>query len=510
MALRILRIAFSSILLAHAATSAAAQARARPDELAGFDAQVARAVSDWQAPGFAIAVVKDGAVVFAKGYGVRDVGSADAVDTHTLFAIGSTTKAMTAAALGMLVDEKKLKWDDPVSKHLPWFELKDPLVTRELTVRDLLTHRAGLPNADFLWYGQAGSRRAILEKAALIEPAYSFRSSFIYQNVMYAAAGAVLEAASGMPFERFFEERIFRPLGMADSLPAMTGLASRANRAEPHFLLDGRAARISNVSVDGVGPAGSVWSSVDDMSKWMRLLLGNGRMDGRQVLSPEVVAELFRPQTMVPREAFYPTASLTRPDWTTYGLGWFQQDYGQVKVDFHTGSIDGMVAICGLIRSEGIGVFILSNLDHAELRHALMLTVFDRLLGRPARDWSGEMRALYASLERQQVEAQARDEAQRTLGTIPSGPLAAYSGQYSDPLHGEVLVTLEPSLGALRLRYGSAFEGRLEHWSFDTFRARWDATWRGTSLASFVRDANGRVNELRLMGAAFSKSEAPR
>ncbi len=494
--------------------SAAAAARPpapKPDPLLGFDAQVAQAVRDWRAPGFAIAIVKDGALIFAKGYGVRELGKAEAVDTHTLFAIGSTTKAMTAASIGMLVDEKKLAWDDPVDRHLPWFALKDPMLTRELTVRDLLTHRAGMPNADFLWYGQANSARTILEKMRLVAPAYPARSSFIYQNVMYAAAGAVIEAASGIPWERFIETRIFKPLGMSDSIATAATLGSHPNRAEPHFIVDGAVTRIENASVDGVAPAGSVWSSVDDMSKWMRLLLGGGAtLDGTRLLSEATASELFKPQTMVTKAAFYPTAQITKPEWTTYGLGWFQQDYAGLKVDFHTGSIDGMVAICGLIRSQGIGVYVLSNLDHAELRHALMFTAFDRLLGRPARDWSAEFRTLYARLQKEGEDEEAKEDARRTPGTQPSLPLPAYAGTYADPLFGVVEVSLDPADQALHVRYGAAFVGKLEHWNFDTFRARWDARWRGHAPASFILDPNGKPAELRMMGATFRRKEEGR
>ena len=485
----------------------------RPDPLRGFDAQVAQAVKDWRAPGFAIAVVKDDAVLFSKGYGVRELGKADPADTHTLFAIGSTTKAMTAASIGMLVDEKKLGWDDPVTKHLPWFALKDPALTREVTVRDLLTHRAGLPNADFLWYGQSNSPRTILDRVRLVPPAYPARSSFIYQNIMYAAAGAVIEAASGLPWERFVEARIFQPLGMTDSIATAATLGRRANRAQPHFIVDGEVARIENVSVDGVAPAGSIWSSVDDMSKWMRMLLAGGVTSGpepRRLLFEATLNELFQPQTMVTKEAFYPTARITKPSWTTYGLGWFQQDYAGEKVDYHTGSIDGMVAICGLIRSQGIGVYVLSNLDHAELRHALMFTVFDRLLGRAPRDWSAEFRALYAELQKEGAAEEAKEDGLRTLGTRPSLALAAYAGRYSDPLFGEVEVSVEPDGQSLRARYGAAFTGRLEHWNFDTFRARWDARWRGNSPASFILDPNGKPAELRMMGATFRRADGGR
>jgi len=500
-----------SLLLAPGVASPAQRA---PEPLAGFDAEVQKTVRDWRAPGLAIAVVKDGVVVFSEGYGVRELGREDKVDTHTLFAIGSTTKAMTAAALGMLVDEGKVKWDDPVIDHLPWFALKDSQFTREITVRDLLTHRAGLPNADYLWYGQATPRLTILERLRFVEPAYSVRSSFIYQNLMYSAAGAIVEAASGLPWERFIEARFFGPLGMTDSIATAGTLSNHPNRAEPHFILGGAVERIENASVDGVAPAGSIWSSASDMSKWVSFLLRDGMVASggrdRRLLSAEVLSELFRPQTLVTREAFYPTAELTKPSWTTYGLGWFQQDYAGLKVDFHTGSIDGMVAICGLIRSRGIGVYVLSNLDHAEARHALMLSAFDRLLGRPARDWSGELRTLYSRLEEESQEAERKEADRRVPDTRPSLPLDAYAGLYSDPLHGEVDITLSPGRDALLARYGSAFEGPLEHWHFDTFRARWSAAWRGTAQASFVLDGNGFPSELRLMGATFRrKPKAP-
>ena len=208
--------------------------------------------------------------------------------------------------------------------------------------------------------------------------------------------------------------------------------------------------------------------------------------------------------------AFYPTAQITKPDWTTYGLGWFQQDYAGLKVDFHTGSIDGMVAICGLIRSKGIGVYVLSNLDHVELRHAMMFTVFDRLLGRPARDWSTEFKTLYARLRKESADEEAKEDARRTPGTKPSLPLSAYAGTYTDPLFGTVDVSLDPSDPALHARYGGAFVGKLEHWNFDTFRARWDAKWRGNSPASFILDPNGKPAELRMMGATFRRQSEAR
>jgi CubicO group peptidase (beta-lactamase class C family) len=279
-----------------------------------LEAYVARAVADWHAPGLAIAVVKDGEVLLAKGYGVREIGRPEAVDADTLFAIGSTTKAMTAAAIGMLVDEGKLAWDDPVAKHLPGFAVADAYVTRELRIRDLLTHRSGLAGTDDLWYGQ--ERRPIddvLRRLQLVAPSSSLRSHFAYQNVMYGAAGEVIARASGMPWAEFIRRRIFAPLGMTRSVPMLEDLAGRDNVAMPHFDVDGRTMRISNAAVDAIPAAGAVWSSAADMARWITCLLSAGdQAAGPKLLAAGTKEELFRPQFIVD-EGFYPTAQVTRP-----------------------------------------------------------------------------------------------------------------------------------------------------------------------------------------------------
>jgi len=479
------------------------------DPLAGFDAYVAKAVQDWRTPGLAIAVVKDGRVLFSKGYGVRELGKPAPVDEHTLFAIGSTTKAMTAALVGMLVDEKKLAWDDPVVKHLPWFQMKDPYLTREITVRDLLTHRAGLGNADYLWYGQTNEPREILRRVRLLDPSYSLRSSFIYQNVMYAAAGQVIAAASGMPWEEFIRTRIFAPLHMNRTVPLLSQAAAAPNVASPHDLVDDTMTVIENASVDAVRSAGSVWSSVADMAKWARFILDSARVDGKRLLKPETFAELLKPQTMVTPGEFYPTARLTHPHWTTYGLGWFQEDYNGRAVDFHTGSIDGMVAIIGLIPDERLGVYVLANADHVELRHALMYKVFDLWGPTPekGRDWSTELRAMYGTMRTQAIAAAKAAESKRVLGTKPSLPLARYVGTYADSLYGEATVTSAGN--GLRLEIGT-MKGTLEHWQYDTFRVRWDQRWQGTELVRFVLGNDGNPARIEMGGRRFGRSDRGR
>lgn len=490
-------------LLAASTLAGPLVAQAPDAKVAAFDGYVAKAVKDWGAVGLAVSVVKDGKTIFAKGYGVRELGKPDAADENTLFSIGSTTKAMTAAALGMLVDEGKVRWDDPVTRYLPGFQLSDPYVTREVTVRDLLVHRAGLANGDVLWYRTDISQDEVLRRARFIPIGYSFRSGFIYQNVMYAAAGAVVEAASGMPWEKFVATRIFGPLGMTRTVPTLAATAGVPNVASPHDKVDGKVTVIGNAAVDPVAAAGSIWSSVADMAKWAAFMIDSGKVGDKRLLQPGTWAELFKPQTMVDAGSFYPSARLTKPHWTTYGLGWFQQDYQGRMVQFHTGSIDGMVAIIGLIPDEKLGVYVLGNLDHVEVRHALMFKAFDTWLGTGNRDWSAELKKLYDGFAVQGDSARARAERQRVPNTKPSLALDAYTGTYADSLVGTVEVRMED--GHLALRYGSKLHARLEHWHYDTFRAVWDNAWQGTDGVSFTLGGDGTVNAMTYSGRRLGR-----
>ena len=324
-------------------------------------------------------------------------------------------------------------------------------MTREITIRDLLTHRAGLPNADYLWYGQENSPEEIVRRMRYVPQETSMRSAFTYQNIMYATAGAVIEEVSGRSWSDFVRERIFTPLGMTQTIPTAATLAQQPNVASPHYRVDGTVRVIENASVDAVAAAGSVWSGVRDMIEWTRFLLEGTTRDGQRLLKEETHEELFRPQTMVDADEYYPTQRLTKPKWMTYGLGWFQQDYDGRAVDFHTGSIDGMVAIHGLIREERLGVFVLGNLDHAELRHALMLRVFDLYGDGEPRDWSADLLELYDELAAGAEKRAAERDAERITGTSPTLPTERYAGTYSDELYGTVTVSGDSEL---RLHYG--------------------------------------------------------
>lgn len=498
---------FRSACLFAPAVIGAQSPRASTDAKAReLDAYVAKAVKDWNVAGLAIAVVKDGKIVFSKGYGVRELGKPATVDTATLFAIASTTKAMTATSIGMLVDEGKLKWDDPVTKYLPSLQLYDPYVTRELTVRDLLTHRAGVGNADFLWDIDDYSMPEIIDRMKLIKPAYSFRSSFIYQNIMYMIAGEVVAAASGMPWEKFVRTRIFEPVGMRSSVPHLTLVPPNSNIAMPHMRYGGDTVEaIENSNARAVGPAGGVWSNVSDMSRWMIFLLDSGRVGGKRLLKPDTYEELFKPQTVVPPDEFYPTAALTRPHWTTYGLGWFQEDYNGRMLNFHTGSLNGMVAIIGLVQDARFGVYVLGNVDHAEVRHALMYKATDLYLGNPPRDWSTELNKLYSARRKSGDSLRIANDAKRITGTRPTLALSNYAGTYEDPLLGRMVVV--ESGGKLRINMGPHYAGELEHWQYDTFRVHYDKRWQGTDQLSFAI-GNGVPTALNIAGYSLARVSA--
>lgn len=467
-----------------------------------FDAYVKNAVKEWDAPGLAIVVIKDDAVVFEKGYGLREVGKEEPVDTQTLFAIASTTKAFTAAAIGMLVDEGKLSWDDPVVKHYPEFKVRDQQLSRQITIRDLLTHRAGLPNTDFLWQDPETTTEEMLLRLEHIDAAYPHRSGFIYQNVMYAVAGEVIKKVSGISWEEFIRTRIFKPLQMHQSSPTRAGVAKSANVARPHDYVEGKLQPLPGSYADAIGPAGSMWSNVSEMSRWMRFLLNNCETEGGDaLLQKKTCEELFKPQVVLADPA-YPTSEIVKPNWETYGLGWFQQDYEGRKVDFHTGSLSGMVAIAGLIRDENLAVYILSNRDHVEVRHALMYRVFDLFDKDQARDWSSELKVLYDGREEKQKEASSKREldinASRAANTKPSLPAEQFAGIYKHPLYGTVEITTKGK--NLRLKYGG-LTGDLEHWHYNTFRLENDRPESSYKpLLNFELSTSGKPQAVNMGG----------
>lgn len=469
-----------------------------------FDAYLEKARKEWQVPGMAVAVVKDGEVIFKKGFGVRQVGTAQPVDTQTIFACASTTKAMTAVCMGMLVDEGKVSWQDPVVRHLPDFRLYDPVVTRELKIRDLFTHNSGVGNTDFLWSVMDISKEEIVRKMEGVKPAYSLRSDFIYQNIFYLVAGQVIERVSGQPWDEFIAQRIFKPLNMSRTVALRTQLTD-GNRSMPHYFFDNSIRAIEPTLADPVAPAGSVNASIDDMGVWMQCMLDSSKYKGGRLLQPATWAEMFRPQTLVPASQFYPTMQLIKPNWMSYGLGWFQHDYKGRKINYHTGSLPGEVAIHAQLPDARLGVYVFGNYDHAEIRHAIVYKTFDLFALGGNRDWSKEFLQLYGEL-RTKGDLAARDfESRRVPGTKPTVPMSAYEGTYTDGLYGTVEVKMAE--GSLRIVVNRFLAATVQHWHYDTFRGDYDKRWYGKALAQFFLNANGEVAKLDFEGMQFVKSK---
>jgi CubicO group peptidase (beta-lactamase class C family) len=468
-----------------------ATAQAHP--LPGLDAYVESAMRDWEVPGLAIAVVRNDSVIFARGYGVREIDRPAPVDENTLFAIASTTKAFTAAGLGLLVDQGTLEWDDPVSKWLPELQLSDPFVTRELTIRDLLTHRIGIERADMLWIAGPFDRPEILRRVRDLPAASSFRSAYGYNNLMYIAAGEVLAAASGTSWDDFVESRLFRPLGMTRSTVRAAEVERRENVAGSHTRIDGTVTQVPRRDYTTLGSAGAAYSSVADLSRWVRMHINGGTIDGRRILEEETVRELHEPQVIVPTDS---VGRRLHPHtrFRTYALGWWAYDYHGRKLVHHSGNVNWTRTQIGMIPEEGLGVVIIANLSSSNLQHALMYRVLDQLMGLPERDWSAEYLALQRRSEARGEERSAEREAARVAGTRPSLPLDGYAGTYEQELFGEMRVRREGD--RLVLDYNPEYVADLEHWHFDTFRAVWRRPGHGTSFVTFTLGPDADVTEM--------------
>ncbi len=481
----------AALLMAVLPAALSAQSR---EPFPGLDAYVNGAIKTWKVPGLAIAIVRNDSIIYAKGYGVQDVAKGTPVDERTIFAIGSSSKAFTAASIAMLVDEKKVELDAPASKYLNGFQLADPYATREITVRDLLSHRSGLARGELAWYGSGFDRDEIVRRVRFLQPSWSLRSQFGYQNIMYIAAGQIAARVSGMSWDDFVQQRLLTPLGMTASSTTIRGLDHRMNVASPHAEVDSVVRAIAWRNIDNAGPAGSINSNVLDMSQWVRLQLNNGVIGSKRLISSRQVEEMHTPQTIIridsASRAFNPETHFS-----SYGLGWFLEDYRGREVLHHGGNVDGFSALVAMLPDEKFGLVILTNMNGTGLPAALMRKVFDLTLQAPERDWSGEA---YKRLEQARVraaEAQKRaGTPQKVAGGKPSLSLTEYAGTYVDSLHGEIVVT--EGSGALQLTFGPTWRGQLEYWNADNFRVKFDTPVLPPFFLRFQVSPASKVNEL--------------
>ncbi len=356
---------------------------------AGFAERVEQLRKQAEVPGMTIAIVEQGKPTFVQGFGQRGLGNRRRVDEHTIFMTGSTGKAITVAALALLVDEGRIKWDDRVIDHLPWFRLYDPYATREITIRDLLTHRSGLGlgAGDLLGVPRGSlSRKDTIRRLAFIKPAYSFRESYRYDNVLYMVAGQLIEEVTGQSWERFVRERIFRAGGMADSVTDEAGRLAARNRALPHARLDPRVRGAgAQQPIDerdepgaNMAPAGAQAMSAADLSRWIRIQLAHGAMpDGKRLWSEAQAQEMWKPVVVQPSSALPEWMKPIAPNFETYALGWSVRDYRGAKMVWHSGGVFGYGAVVILLPEQNVGFAIAINSEDGWLVRGLMYELLD-------------------------------------------------------------------------------------------------------------------------------------
>jgi CubicO group peptidase (beta-lactamase class C family) len=469
---------------------------AQSDPLNNIDFYIENSMAEWQIPGLAMAIVKGDKVIFNKGFGIRDINKTDGVDEYTQFAIASNTKAFTAHALGLLVQEGKITWDDPVLKHLPDFQLFDSLVTRKIVIRDLLSHRSGLGTwaGDWVWWGSIYSREDMMDRIRYIEPVSDFRTTYHYNNLTFLVAGQILSTVTGKSWDDFLKERIFSPLSMKQTNTSINDLDMSGNVAIPHSIRNGKVVAVPYVNVDISGPAGSINSCTADMVNWLRLQLKKGKYAGKQLITAEIVKETRKPHIMVPVSD---AAKRVNPfsHFRAYGLGWFLMDYrGRLLID-HTGGLDGMYSYLGLLPDESIGVVIFTNLDNHNLMRALAYHVYDVLLEEDFQDWS---KKYLAAAEEDRAKEKGKRKKGKKEGTKPTHEISGYLGQYSSELYGDVELYQDENEINIRLFPHPNVSGKIEHWQYDTFLVTWsDAGW-GESHMYFDLDDMGEIKQFRM------------
>jgi CubicO group peptidase (beta-lactamase class C family) len=484
-------------------------ATAQQAEFKDLDAWVEKALKDWQTPGLTLTIVRHDSVLVAKGYGAREAGKPDRVDQNTVFSIGSCSKAFTSAVVTSLVSEKRIEFDDLALKYLPWFRLWDPWVTSQVTVRDLMAHRVGadLFIENRLW-PFVTSMRDLVERGGRQQPAVGFRERYRYSNNLFVAAGLVAEAATGKSWAQNVQERLFDPLGMASSSAKISTVLQNPNRAAPHQLkADGSMMALPWASwPDSVlGPTGGINSSAHDMSQWLRFQLGHGAIGGKRLIDSAVFQEMHTPHTPVrggPVEAAYWFAHVDEKDLQTrfwnYGLAWFVVDYRNRPLVWHGGTINGFRCAIAMLPEEGAGMYVGVN-RVSLLPPAVMLTVLDRLIGGPSRDWN----AVFLRESKLQADDAAKAAQAKVAGRVPntrpSLPLSGYAGRFENEAFGPA--TVELAGDGLVLRVGP-FRGTLEHWHYDTFKVTWSAPVPGSTWATFSLDPGAAVQSVSVESLA--------
>lgn len=470
----------------------------------GFDARVEALMKQQGVPGAAIAIVENGKVTLARGYGHKRIDSTDPVGADTLFQIGSTTKAFTAAALAILVDEGRIRWDDPVIEHLPGFRMYDPWVTREITIRDLLVHRSGLGRGqgDLLFVPATNlSRAETVRRLRYLKPATSFRGAFAYDNILYIVAGELIEAVSGQRWEDFVRDRILRPVGMAKTVTNDVDRLVAPDRAFPH----GRLGEIrgigplqafdENIAALGANsaPAGAIAAGANDLARWLQVQLSGGLLPGsdQRLYSEANGREMWQPVMPIPVTPLPGPLAELMPHFRGYALGWVAQDFRGLRVLQHSGGTLGFITVVVLVPEKNLGFAIVTNAEEFAFVPGLQYELLDHYLGQEKQDWPKAFAEFFAQRSAAGLEA-VRKAATERPQTQPSLPLAAYAGRFSDPWYGPIEIREVAGSLAIDFLQTPGMAGPLEHWAYDTFVARWPNPLTEPAFVTFALDAAGK------------------
>jgi CubicO group peptidase (beta-lactamase class C family) len=500
--LRVRQIAVAIVLL-----MLTAQAGAQQGPPADLDEYVGRSMKTFEVPGMAVAIVKDGKVVRLKGYGVKKLGENAPVDENTLFGIGSNTKAFTAAALATLVDDGKISWDDPVYERLKGFEMYDPYVSKEIRIRDLLCHRSGLGLGEgdlMFWPHTSFTRDDVVYRLRYLKPKTSFRTTYAYNNLMFVTAGQVVAEVSGKSWDDYLRERILAPLGMKNTNTSSTAFKAGDDWAMPHTKVDGKLQPIAVENLDNAGPAGSINSSVADMSKWVLLQLNRGQIPATEtrIFSERVSQEMWAQQMIVPVRPAPEEIKILQPHFAGYGMGWTLRDYKGRKLVSHSGGVAGYVTRVMLVPEENLGVVILTNAEEDVAFEAVLYHILDSYLGGPTEDYIAAFKTLEDKQQKDADETMSKAAQARVAGSKPSLGLEKYAGQYSDPWYGKV--TIKPENGGLVLNFERTEKGLadLQHWQYDTFKAHWRDRTVEDAFVTFTLKPDGAIDHFTMLAVS--------
>lgn len=473
------------------------------DPPADLDAYVASSMKTFNVPGMSVALVKDGKILLAKGYGVRKLGEPVPVDEFTLFAIGSNTKAFTTAALATLVDEGKLSWDDPVYQRLPGFVMYDPYVSHEMTIRDLLTHRSGmgLGEGDLLfWPHSTYTRDEIIYKLRFMKPASSFRSHYAYDNLLYMTAGQIIPAVTSTSWDAYVRQRIFAPLGMNHTNVSNAGIKAGDNVAFPHSRVEGNLQVIPFEILDNAGPAGAINSCAADMARWVQLQLNRGKFadrDGR-LFSEQRSKEMWSPQTILPTGDPPQFLAGLKANFADYALGWLLRDYHGRKLVGHSGGVAGFVSHVELVPEENLGIVLLTNAEQEGAFNSILYHVLDHYFHLPPTDWIAAFKQADNAEEKDAAEIMKKAATARAADSKPSLPLDKYAGVYNDVWYGPITIRMEKGGLVMTFDHTPTMIGDLQHWQHDTFKAHWRDRTIEDAFITFALNPDGTIDSARM------------